>query len=119
MKWAHLYTYLVRQSIKSYAIGCSSFIVNYISHVLVFNCRISENCFLRTVTASSKFATVCSMKDLRYISVLPAVSKLFEFVMNFQLRNDLPDYNLLPICLYGFQRNYGCRAGLLEITNDA
>lgn len=62
--------------------------------------------------------TPMDLKYLRPISILPALSKVFEKVMDKQIRRYLEDHHLLPECQSGFRTNHSCESALLNIIDD-
>jgi hypothetical protein len=59
-----------------------------------------------------------SFSDLRPISILPALSKLFEKLLAVQIVNFLDQNNILPDIQSGFRGNYSTRTALLRVTDD-
>lgn len=69
-----------------------------------------ENYFLKQwkiahVMPLPKCANVIGLKDLRPISIVPAMSKLLESVVNFQLREYCLVYDILPSHQSGFRQH--------------
>lgn len=100
---------------------CFPVIVNHITHIL--NCCIEENYFPEQwktayVVPLPKSANITGLKDLRPISILPAMSKLLESVLNCQLREYLSVHNILPTHQSGFRQHYSCTTALIQITDD-
>jgi hypothetical protein len=59
-----------------------------------------------------------SFSDLRPISILPMLSKLFEKLSTVQIGNILNKNNILPDIQSGFRGNYSTRRALLRVTDD-
>lgn len=60
-------------------------------------------------------------KDLRPISILPVLSKVFEKIVAQQITTHsthLNKYNILPDAQSGFRRGYSCTTAFLNITDD-
>lgn len=57
-------------------------------------------------------------KDLRPISVLPALSKILEKHIEEQTRTYLDENRLLPALQSGFRSNHSCTTALLHISDD-
>jgi hypothetical protein len=65
-----------------------------------------------------KVTSPTSFSDLRPISILPALSKLFEKLLAVQIVNFLDQNNILPDIQSGFRGNYSTRTALLRVTDD-
>lgn len=59
-----------------------------------------------------------SIDDLRPISILPAVSKVLEKIVKFQLVEYIDNHKILPRYQSGFRKNYSCTTALLKVTSD-
>jgi len=100
---------------------CSPFILTYIRHI--FNHCLQSHTFpdswkVSLIKPLSKTRNPSSLCDLRPISILPVLSKMFERLVAQQLRDHLTRSNILPIMQSGFRAGYGCPAALLNITDD-
>jgi hypothetical protein len=62
-----------------------------------------------------KVTSPTSFSDLRPISILPALSKLFEKLLAVQIVNFLDENNILPDTQSGFRGNYSTRTALLLV----
>lgn len=65
-----------------------------------------------------KVSSITSMSDLRPISILPTLSKIFERVLESQLREYINKHSLLPPIQSGFRKNHSCTTALLKVTDD-
>lgn len=119
-------------SIKSNAVGADEIGLNllqlitpyalpYLTHII--NSCIETNYYprlwkLAVVLPLPKSNSVSEFRDLRPISILPAISKVLERIMYEQLRNHLDTYKLIPDCQSGFRRGFSCSTALLKVTDD-
>lgn len=119
-------------SIKSNAAGvdgltikfiqlCTPHIVDYLTHVI--NSCITSGCFPQcwkqsVVTPIPKKSTPAHCGDLRPISILPVLSKIFEKVIERQLREYLLVNDILPQRQSGFRKQYSCNTALLSVVDD-
>lgn len=58
------------------------------------------------------------MKDLRPISLLPALSKVLEKIISTQLSEHVNKHNFLPVTQSGFRAGYSCTTAMLNVTDD-
>lgn len=70
------------------------------------------------ITPVPKTKAPSEFSDLRPISILPALSKVFEKIVNQQMRAHLDANGLLPDFQSGFRPQHGCISGLLKVTDD-
>lgn len=70
------------------------------------------------ITPIPKVGNSGLVSDLRPISILPVLSKIFERIVASQLRVFLEKHGVLPGCQSGFRSGYGCPSALLSITDD-
>ncbi|XP_031359025.1 uncharacterized protein LOC116182622, partial [Photinus pyralis] len=56
--------------------------------------------------------------DLRPITILPALSKVLEKVLEYQLRQFLSKHSILPLTQSGFRAGYSCATALCSIVDD-
>ena len=100
---------------------CTPFIISPLTHII--NCSILEQKF----PSRWKYANVVPIKkspnpvkesDYRPISVLPAVSKVIEKLIAYQLINYLNSNNLMYTFQSGFRSNHSTLTALLKITDD-
>jgi len=119
-------------SIKSTAVGadgiglkmltlCCPFVVKYLCHI--FNTcllhHVFPSCWKQSfVIPIPKRACVTDHSDLRPISILPLVSKIFEKILSSQLTRHIQHFNILPKTQSGFRRGYSCTSALTNITDD-
>ena len=94
---------------------------DYVAHV--FNACIDQGQFPRQWKTSlvrplAKKKSVVSLGDLRPVRLLPVMSKIFERLLERQLRSYVVDRGLLPSRQSGFRPNYGCATALSHILDD-
>lgn len=65
-----------------------------------------------------KLANPEELKDLRPISILCAISKVFEKIIHNQMREHLNEFNVLPSHQSGFRPGHSCSTALLKVTDD-
>lgn len=59
-----------------------------------------------------------SLSDLRPISILPAMAKVCERVLEKQLKAYVQKYNIISQYQSGFRTGYSCETALLEVTDN-
>lgn len=77
--------------------------------------RFLETSSNNTITKKS---SPQSLSDLRPISLLPVLSKVFEKILSSQLVKHLNNYNILPPFQSGFRSGHSCETALLKISDD-
>jgi len=118
-------------SIKSDAVGadgigikmlslCCPFIVKYLCHI--FNTCLLLNVFPTCwkesyVIPIPKCSNVNDLSDLRPITILPLVSKIFEKVVSSQLYQHLLLFKILPETQSGFREGFSCSTALANLTD--
>ena len=70
------------------------------------------------ITPVYKNGDVLDMNNYRPISVLPALSKIFEKFIYFQLYGYLLRNNLLYRCHSGFRSKHSCHTALIKIKDE-
>lgn len=100
---------------------CVPLLMDYILHV--FNFCIERSTFPDSWKSSlirplPKTSSPEDFKDLRPISLLPALSKVFERCIENQLRGFICDTNALPEYQSGFRSGYGCATALTNVVDD-
>lgn len=100
---------------------CCPTILPFVTHIINF--CICESVFpecwkLAVVRPLPKISNPLHMKDLRPISLLPVVSKVFEKIISAQLAGFLRDNDILPSTQSGFRAGFGCETALLSVTDD-
>lgn len=100
---------------------CCPFIIKYLLHII--NCCLEIGYFpddwkIAHVIPLPKINSPSDLKDLRPISILPAVSKLLEKIMGKQIRQHLTSFNILPSVQSGFRKGYSCTSALASIMDD-
>ena len=120
------------RSIRSGAVGgdgigmrmldiCCPNIIPYICHII--------NVIIETSTYPSVWKTAIvrpipkvrnpsRISDLRPISILPVMSKIFEKIVASRLREHLRRHDILPESQSGFRPGYSCTSALLHVTDD-
>lgn len=58
------------------------------------------------------------LSHLRSISVLPVLSKIFEKILELQIRKFLNCNNILPLKQSGFRSGFSCATALADVTDD-
>uniref|UniRef100_A0A1Y1LAN8 Reverse transcriptase domain-containing protein n=1 Tax=Photinus pyralis TaxID=7054 RepID=A0A1Y1LAN8_PHOPY len=91
--------------------------------VFLFNsCMVSgifpEAWKLANITPLPKIKHPVSFSDLRPISILPVLSKVFERILTEQINTHVSNFNALPVTQSGFRPGHSCVTSLLSITND-
>lgn len=107
-------------NIKMLLFSCP-LILPYITHII--NTCLTENIFpdcwkQALVIPMPKCSDPKEFKDLRPISILPAMSKVLERVVDMQIRLHITTYNILPEVQSGFRPLHSCETALLNITDD-
>lgn len=89
----------------------------------IINKSIESGCYPQSfktalVTPLPKSSAVDSVKDLRPISILPTISKIFERVVQKQMVAYLHTENIIPDIQSGFRKMHGTETALLKVTDD-
>lgn len=100
---------------------CCPYIIPYVTHII--NICITESVFPlcwkhAIIRPLPKVTSPVEFKDLRPISLLPALSKVFEKIIFRQLSEHLTANNLLPTVQSGFRAGYSCTTAMLKVTDD-
>lgn len=119
-------------SIKSKAIGADGiniymlmhacpFILPYIVHI--FNACIEGMVFpslwkKAQIFPLPKTKDPLNYSDLRPVSILCTLSKVFEKIIFSQMYSYLEDKNILPASQSGFRKGHSCATALLKVTDD-
>jgi len=61
----------------------------------------------------------CDSKNYRQVSLLPAISKIFEKVLLMQMEEFLEKYNVLDKHQFGFRKNKGCHDAIALVLHKA
>lgn len=125
-------THKIIQSIHTDALGadnvnikmlkyCTPFIDKYITHII--NCCIEANYFPDQWKVSigkplPKIKNPQSFGDLRIISILPALSKIFEKILYKQLYHYCISNNIIPESQCGFRQYFSTSVALVGLTDD-
>lgn len=119
-------------SIKSKAVGHDGISLNLINYsiqvTLPLITHIINTCIGHSVLPKSWRLSVVmplpkkskpkNFNDIRPISLLPILSKVFEKIIARQLWIHLDKYNILPEYQSGFRAGHGCVTALLHILDD-
>lgn len=100
---------------------CCPYITPFITHII--NSCITGSGFPNIwkhalITPIPKIKEPINLNDLRPVSILPILSKVFEKIINKQLREHLILYNILPESQSGFRKGHSCTTALLGVTDD-
>ncbi|KAF2905124.1 hypothetical protein ILUMI_01051 [Ignelater luminosus] len=100
------------KSLKSNAVGSNNINANMI--------KLSSPYIVQFVVyiPIAKTEHPAENKDFRPISIVPTLSKIFEKVINSQLREHLSYNNLLPVHQSGSRPGHNTSTALLNITDD-
>lgn len=124
--------HIVLNSLKSNAIGvdeisaimlkyCSPFVDKFITHII--NCCLEINYYPQQWKTAigiplPKNSNPVSFSDLRLISILPAISKIFEKIMYNQIYDYVNSNNIIPNTQCGFRQGYSTATALANVTSD-
>lgn len=122
----------ILNTIKTNAIGsdginikliklCCPIILNILVHI--YNVCIEKGVFPSTwknslVIPIPKVNNPTGFHHLRPVSILPAISKIFEKILERQIRTYLERCNIIPEVQSGFRPGHSCTTALLEITDE-
>lgn len=100
---------------------CCPFLLPYLTHLINF--CIEHSAFPldwkhANITPLPKTDLPVNFKDLRPISVLPALSKVLERIISVQLREHLKQNPVIPVTQSGFQPGHSCCSALLNVSDD-
>lgn len=97
-------------------------------YILSFVTNIINSCFLDStfpiiwkkalVLPLPKVKNPAGIHQLRPISILPTLSKIFERIIHTQIMDHLKTYSILPKLQSGFREGYSCNTALLKVTDD-
>lgn len=96
-------------------------LMDYVLHI--FNFCVEQSVFPEQWRSSlvrpiAKTKSVEALTDLRPISLLPVLSKVFERCLESQLRRYVTDTHGLPEFQSGFRSGYSCTTALAHIIDD-
>jgi hypothetical protein len=101
------------------------FVPDVISNILakLFNLSLASGSFpvqwkAAVVTPVYKKGSKIDLNNYRPISVLPLVSKIFERLVDRQLRGHLEGRGFLSRHQYGFRKSRSCQSALLSLTDS-
>lgn len=120
------------QSITSTSCGIDNISITMIKlccpHILPILTHIFNTCIERSIYPDAwktslikplpKTSTPNKLEDLRPISILPTISKIFEKLLHKQISSFLSKYNILPQLQSGFRSGHSCQTALLKVTDD-
>lgn len=100
---------------------CCPVLIPVILHII--NTCLLESVFpqawkIAKIKPLPKVSSPSGFKDLRPISILPALAKVLERVMSNQIQLYLIENSLLPQKQSGFRQGYSCNTALLNVTDD-
>lgn len=124
--------YRALKTIKSQALGIDNINIQMLSVVMpycievinhIFNYSIRQGAFpdlwkAANVLPIPKIPAPSNYNDLRPICILPALSKLFEKTISFQIIEYLDRNSILPENQSGFRTKHGTHTALLKVIND-
>ena len=90
---------------------------------LIFNKSLSSGIFPNAwkhaiVVPVHKKGDIYSITNYRPISLLPAISKVFEKLVNVQLRDYLDSHAIISSSQHGFRSKHSCETALLQLTKN-
>lgn len=100
---------------------CSPYIDKYITHII--NCCIENHYFpdqwkISVGRPLPKTSNPTSFNDLRIISILPALSKIFEKILYEQMYEYCINNNIIPNTQCGFRKSFGTSVALTNVLDD-
>lgn len=100
---------------------CSPYIDKYITHII--NCSIEINYFPDEWKVSigkplPKVSNPTTYNDIRLISILPAISKIYEKILYNQMYEFFISNNIVPITQCGFKKKSGTQVALTNVLDD-
>lgn len=122
----------VLQSIRSNAVGsdgvsiktllyCMPFLLPYVTHIVNFCIQYSvfpSSWKTAVVRPIPKVPNPILASDLRPISILTAMSKILEKIINVQLQHHLEINEILPTVQSGFRQGHSCTTALACVVDD-
>ena len=100
---------------------CCPVIVPYLCHLINYgleNSVFPSEWKNARVVPVPKVRSPLQLKDLRPISILPVLSKVFERIVADQLWGHLNRFAILPEKQSGFRAGFSCTSALLDVTDD-
>ena len=100
---------------------CCPTILPFLCHI--FNFALEHSVFPRdwknaVIVPLPKIPSPVEISDLRPISKLCALSKVFERLVVDRVWEHLNDFNILPPRQSGFRRGFSCASALLDVMDD-
>lgn len=100
---------------------CCPNVLPYITHIV--NICLTEDVFpdnwgWAIVHPIPKVSKPSQFTDLRPISLLPILSKIFERIVAAQLSQYIKNENILPPTQSGFRAGYSCETALTDVTDN-
>lgn len=117
--------------IKSNSIGVDGIPIRFIKIIFPFVSRHILHLFNSILTASvfptgwkvarvvpvPKVSGSCVVDNFRPISILPALSKMFEYIMNDSMMSFVNDRNMISNHQYGFRHGFNTTSHLIHLTD--
>lgn len=100
---------------------CCPHIIPYVTHIInccILDCIVPESWKLAIISPLPKVKNPESYSDMRPISILPILSKVFEKIIQQQLAHYVSDCGILPMNQSGFRPGYSCTTAMLSVTDD-
>lgn len=94
----------------------SPYLLPYLEHV--FNSILTKSCYPNSWKLAKIIPIPKSGKDYRPIAILPYISKIFERIINTQIRQYLTQHSLLSNFQSGFRSNHSCITALQKVSED-
>lgn len=100
---------------------CSPFVDKYITHII--NCCLEVSYYPDQWKISigkplAKVSSPTNLNDLRVISILPAISKIFERILYNQMYSYFTNNNIIPSTQCGFRKGFGTAVALTNVADD-
>lgn len=100
---------------------CCPYIIQYITHIInscILDATFPDAWKEAMVVPVPKCNNPSELRDLRPVSLLPVLSKVFERIISWQLRDHLACFEVLPEYQSGFRPNHSCTTALLNVTDN-
>lgn len=100
---------------------CCPYILPFLTNIInscIIECKFPSKWKHASIIPLPKTSHPEELKDLRPISVLPAMSKILEKIMFSQISDFVHRNSLLPPVQSGFRTGHSCETALLKVTDD-